>query len=239
VTNVRGAGDYGFDAPYLIFIPAAVVVGNAVQAIWMRSLWPFVGTWIVLFCMVSGLYTSRQGKFVVWSAIADGLSLRGSERVLDLGCGRGAVLLIFARRLTTGRAVGVDIWRTRDQSGNAIDATRHNAEADGVADRVELHTADMSALPFERDSFDLVVSNIAIHNISDASHRARVIEEAVRVLRPGGRLLIADLRHIGRYSDQLASLGMINVVRRNLGWRMWWGGPWAPTRLVSAEKPTR
>jgi ubiquinone/menaquinone biosynthesis C-methylase UbiE len=149
------------------------------------------------------------------------------------------VLLIFARRLTTGRAVGVDIWRTRDQSGNAIDATRHNAEADGVADRVELHTADMSALPFERDSFDLVVSNIAIHNISDASRREQVVEEAVRVLRPGGRLLIADLRHIGRYSDQLSSLGMINVARRNLGWRMWWGGPWAPTRLVSAEKPTR
>lgn len=237
--TVRGAGSYGFDAPYLIFIPAAVVVGNTVQAIWMRSLWPFVGTWIVLLCMVSGLYTSRRGKFVVWSALADGLALRGNERVLDLGCGRGAVLLIFARRLTSGRAVGVDIWRTQDQSGNAIEATRLNAAADGVADRVELHTADMSELPFERDSFDIIVSNIAIHNISDASRRQRVVDEAVRVLRPGGRLLIADLRHIGRYADRLAALGMINVTRRNLGWRMWWGGPWAPTRLVSAEKPTR
>ena len=237
--TVRGAGSYGFDAPYLIFIPAAVVVGNAVQAIWLRSLWPFVGTWIVLLCMVSGLYTSRRGKFEVWSTLADGLTLRGNERVLDLGCGRGAVLLIFARRLAAGRAVGVDIWRTQDQSGNAIEATRQNAEADGVADRVELHTADMSELPFERDSFDIVVSNIAIHNIGDASRRERVIEEAVRVLRPGGRLLIADLRHIGRYADRLASLGMINITRRNLGWRMWWGGPWAPTRLVSAEKPTR
>ncbi len=69
MTSVRGAGDFGFDAPYLIFIPAAVVAGNAAQAIWMRSLWPFVGT-IVLLCMVSGLYTSRRGKFVVWSAIA-------------------------------------------------------------------------------------------------------------------------------------------------------------------------
>jgi len=159
VTSVRGAGDYGFGAPYLIFIPAAVVAGNAAQAIWMRSLWPFVGTWIVLLCMVSGLYTSRRGKFVVWPAIVDGLSLRGDERVLDLGCGRGAVLLIFARRLRTGCAVGVDIWRMRDQSGNAIDATRRNAEADGVVDRIELHTADMSELPFERDSFDLVVEH--------------------------------------------------------------------------------
>ena len=62
MTSVRGAGDYGFDAPYLIFIPAAVVAGNAAQAIWMRSLWPFVGTWIALLCMVSGLYTSRRGR---------------------------------------------------------------------------------------------------------------------------------------------------------------------------------
>jgi ubiquinone/menaquinone biosynthesis C-methylase UbiE len=220
-------------------VPAAVVAGNVVMAAWARSPWPLIGTWIVLLCMLSGLYTSRRGKFVVWSEIVDGLTLRGHERVLDLGCGRGAVLLIVARRLTSGRAVGVDVWRTWDQSGNTIDAARRNAEADGVADRVELHTADMSELPFDRDSFDVVVSNIAIHNMSDASRRDRAIEEAVRVLRPGGRLLIADLRHVRRYANQLCSLGMTNVCRRGLGWRMWWGGPWAPTRLVTAEKPPR
>ena len=126
------------------------------------------------------------------STIIDGLALRGSERVLDLGCGRGAVLLQVARRLTSGRAVGVDLWRTRDQSGNSIDATRRNAAADNVGDRVELHTADMSDLPFDRDSFDVVVSNVAIHNINEPARRERAIDEAVRVLRPGGRVLIAD-----------------------------------------------
>ena len=108
-----------------------------------------------------------------------------------------------------------------------------------LAIRVELHTADISDLPFDRDSFDVVVSNVAIHNINEPARRERAIDEAVRVLRPGGRVLIADLRHGRRYANRLAALGMTNVERRSLGWRMWWGGPWAPTRLVSAEKPFR
>jgi arsenite methyltransferase len=37
--------------------------------------------------------------------------------------------------------------------------------------------------------------------------------------------------------ERLAALGMLDVERRRLGWRMWWGGPWAPTRLVTATKP--
>jgi hypothetical protein len=69
-------------------------------------------------------------------------------RAADLGCGRGAVLIEAARRLPTGRAVGADLWSGKDQSGNSPDATLANAAAAGVADRVEVHTADMTALPF-------------------------------------------------------------------------------------------
>jgi ubiquinone/menaquinone biosynthesis C-methylase UbiE len=194
---------------------------------------------VVLACAACGLHTSRRGKFVVWAELLDQLKLRGDERILDLGCGRGAVLLLAAQHLTTGRAVGVDLWRRGDQSGNAAEATRRNALAEGVADRVELHTADMTALPFEADSFDVVVSNVAIHNIKGQASREKAIEEAVRVLRPGGRLMIADIWASNLYRTHLAKLGTIDIARRALGWRMWWSGPWLPTRLVTATKLER
>src|SRR5262249_60077292 len=126
-------------------------------------------------------------------------------------------------------------WGT--DGGSAAAPRRRNAAAEGVSDRVELHTADMRSLPFESDSFDLVVSNIAIHNVKGRLGREKAIEEGVRVLRPGGRLMIADFWATGLYRIYLAKLGMADVTRRNLGWRMWWSGPWLPTHLVSANKP--
>jgi ubiquinone/menaquinone biosynthesis C-methylase UbiE len=200
--------------------------------------WPLLAAGFVTACVGCGLYTSLRGKFAVWSELLDGLTLRGDEDVLDLGCGRGAVILAIAGRLTTGSSVGVDLWRKRDQSGNAMEASRRNAIAEGVAERVKLYTADMTALPFEDHSFDLVLSSVAVHNVKRKACRDLAIAEAVRVLRPGGRLLIADILATGQYLKRLEQLGMTEIAHRGLGWRMWWTGPWLPTRLVTATKPT-
>jgi arsenite methyltransferase len=120
-----------------------------------------------------------------WRELIDGLRLLGDERILDLGCGRGAVLLSASRRLTTGHAVGVDIWSRTDQSGNSPRTATENSQIEGVQDRVALTTADMTALPFPAATFDVVVSNVAIHNIRGLGRRLIAVDEAVRVLRPG------------------------------------------------------
>src|SRR4029079_11193039 len=179
------------------------------------------------------LHFTRRGKFVVWAELLERLRLRGDERIVDLGCGRGAVLLMAAQHLTTGRAVGVDLWRRVDQSGNSADVTRRNAVAEGVADRVELHTGDLTALPFEDRSFDVVLSSLAIHNISGRAGREKAVGEAVRVLRPGGRLVIVDVRGLPQHQAALAKLGMTDVACRGLGWQ------YSPTRHLTAPKPER
>ena len=235
----RRHGSYGIDAPYAPVFMAVMTVVVLVMAIisgrWQR----FVPVTFMLVVLGLYLHNTLRGKFGVWADLLDQLHLRGDERILDLGCGRGAVLLMAAQHLTTGRAVGVDLWRSVDQSGNCLEATRRNAIAEGVADRVELHTGDMTALPFEDNSFDVVVSSLAVHNISGSAGREKAISEAVRVLRPGGRLMIADIRGTRRYEAQLAKIGMNDVARRRLGWRFWWAGPSAATRFVTATKPER
>lgn len=192
-------GRYGIDAPYApigMIAGAIVCVGLAVFA-HIPQFW--ASAVILLILAAVYLHTTLRGKFHVWRKLFDGKQLRGDERVLDLGCGRGAVLLMAAEYLPRGQAVGVDIWSNKDQSGNAMEVTHANAAAEGVADRVELHTADMRKLPFDNDSFDAIVSNVAIHNIGTREGRDQAIDEAWRVLRPGGWLRIADIAKSGQY----------------------------------------
>lgn len=245
----RRRGDYGFDgnfrvisAPWLAVIHAvlaAVLIAFTVRDIVVGAVVGALITGVLTLALVLfvGFYlqTTRIGKFRVWSRILGELRLRGDEQVLDLGCGRGALLLMVAELLPRGRAVGIDLWLA-DQTGNSADATRRNAELEGVADRVELRTGDITQLPFADNTFDLVVSSLAVHNISSAAGRRAAIDEAVRVLRPGGRLAIADPLATNQYSARLHELGLIDVQRRNLGWRMWWGGPFLATGLVTATK---
>src|SRR5262249_26126635 len=111
-----------------------------------------------------------------------------------------------------------------------------NASLEGVADRVVIETGDMRALPFPDAAFDLVVSSLAIHNISGGAERDKAIAEAWRVLKPDGRLVIADIRATAAYASALQRLGASDVMRRSLGWRFWYGNPFASTSLVTATK---
>jgi len=236
-------GDYGFDSPHipLGLVIAAVLAGYGTVILFARS-WPWPAGLSLAIAVVfvlsaaSFVWTTRRGKFIVWDELLDTLALRGDERLLDVGCGRGMVLILAAKRLPAGRAVGVDLWSTADQSGNREQATLRNAELEGVRDRIEVRTADMRQLPFPDQSFDVVTSSLAIHNIRDGQGREQALAEILRVLKAGGTAMIADILHAAAYRQFFSSQPGAKVECRRLGWRFWYGGPQIATTLVRVWK---
>ena len=104
--------------------------------------------------------------------------------VLDLGCGAGTDLLIAAQMTgPTGRVIGIDM------TSSMLSRARASAKEMGL-ENLELHESLIEALPLEDASVDVVISNGVIDLVPD---KDAVFDEIDRVLRPGGRLQIADV----------------------------------------------
>jgi len=157
------------------------------------------------------VWSSRVAKLRLRDQMLDSLALRGDERVLDVGCGRGLLAIGAAKRLKNGRVVGIDVWNPLDLSGNTPDAAKANAKIEGVAEKVRIENGDAQKLVYPDNHYDVVVSSLALHNIPEQNARAQSVREMLRVLKPGGKLAIFDIFRTGEYAEVLQAAGAKDV----------------------------
>jgi arsenite methyltransferase len=233
--------NYGVDAPGVVMTFVGLAFASVFAGIFIGSAsGPTKGAlfWVAAFLFAGTaafmVYSSKRGKPALWAITLDRLELAGDEVALDVGCGRGLVMIEVATRLPDGHVTGIDIWRGKDQSGNAHVTTDLNVEIAGVEDRVEVIDADMTDMPFEDESFDLVTASLAIHNLPLAEERRAALDEIVRVLRPGGRVVIIDIGRTNEFEEAFRAGGLADVTRSAPTMAIY-----PPARTVTATKPRR
>lgn len=239
--------DYGVDAPgvmrtffllgfacllFAAFAPRILHIGPA--SVETRSFfWP--AGFLIAEGLLFLLYV-KFGKFRHRDFMLGMHEWRGDERVLDVGCGRGLLLAGAAKQIAahkgTGHATGIDIWSNTDMAANSAAATERNLELEGISQVCTLVSKPAQEMPFDNAAFDLVVSNLCLHNIYDPSTRRQAIEQIARVLKPGGTAILSDYKLTGQYADQLRSMGFAVEKRRGS-----FITTFPPLTVVLARKP--
>ena len=200
-----GVGVYLFSFGVIVLIGAVgVVFGFAIH----KPIFALLGFGAVLYGIIStsGWYI---GRYVIPGSPVDfarkvisSLSLNGTEKVLDVGTGRGLFAIEVAKRLTSETVIGIDVWEPESTkrltfvhkwaqpTRNSKDRACLNAEIERVEGKVKFINMDASHLDFGENTFDLVICGYVISHLG--RHGKKALNEINRVLKPTGKLLIVD-----------------------------------------------
>jgi SAM-dependent methyltransferase len=234
--------DYGIDAPnvirnLLIACVVCLILALAVRSVTIGSVtlafYPGLLYSAVFFALpaVLMLVYSRAGKFRHRDSILSKVDWTGAETVLDVGTGRGLLLIGAAKRLTTGHATGIDIWNAEDLSGNGPEGLLKNIASEALGDRTTVKSEDARQMSFPDGSFDVVLSNVCLHNIYEQAGRVKACKEIARVMKPGGVAVISDYKLMREYEAQWIACGLV-VEMCPLDW----SGCFPPLRILVARK---
>jgi arsenite methyltransferase len=260
-TIERNKIDYGIDAPgirngmFVIAVFGGIILGvtNFAEINWLKNT-PIISVLFKLFGITIGLYGSFMGSYMTYCSRIGKLKTRDIllDKVgkyikwdeinmsLDVGCGKGLLLIGAAKRLSNGRSLGIDIWSANDQSNNSQSATIENAALAGVSDKIQIQTADARNLPYENDTIDLVMSHWVVHNIETETEQIKCLNEMYRVLKPGGAIILADIQNVSKYKQHIQKLGATKIEFDDGGFEakimsVLSGGTYVPQSLICVK----
>jgi SAM-dependent methyltransferase len=206
--------DYGnWVSRKLIYIPAAMVVVFLGPSFLSPHF--LIGTFLLLIPTGYFIYAYFQfspGGGNLQAKIRDlvfnQLVWDGDGRLLDIGCGNGAIAIEAAKRYPKARVVGIDSWSGQWEYSKA--SCEKNARIAGVTERISFEKGSTAKLPFTDESFDVVVSNFVFHEVQGVRDKGALIKEALRVLKKGGLFVFQDpflwKRVYGEPEDLLARI---------------------------------
>jgi len=130
-----------------------------------------------------------QGK--IRALVLAHLDWDGNGQALDIGCGNAALAIALARKYPKAAVTGIDFWGSSwEYSQNVCEK---NAKLEEVGERTTFRKASASKIPFSDETFDIAVSNLTFHEVSDSRDKRDVLKEAFRVVKKGGKFAFQDL----------------------------------------------
>jgi len=206
--------DYGnWVSVRLLIVPAVLSLLLGGAAFFLPALGIVAG--LFFFCFVYFAYArhafSPKGRDIQSKILDLALSYipswDGEGKVLDIGCGSGALAIQIAKRYPHAQVIGIDSWGAAWESSQRL--CEENARHEGVSERVSFERADAASLPFDDESFDLVTSNLVFHEVRRVRDKTKLIREALRVVVNGKGFVFQDLflwRRVYGVTDDLLEL---------------------------------
>ncbi len=183
-------------APFL----AAGALKTTLTILFLLAALIFCGLTVWSFMMYRAFDYSgkRQMSRQIIEGIASYVTLPAGKKILDVGCGSGALAIAAAKRNPSAEVVGIDRWG-REYASFSKNLCEQNARAEGVTN-ISFRQGDATHLDFPDETFDAVTSNYVYHNIPSGNRQA-ILLETLRTLKKGGIFALHDIFSASKYGD--------------------------------------
>jgi ubiquinone/menaquinone biosynthesis C-methylase UbiE len=192
--NLYTLGIFVLGAGILIFIPLGTLYQIAMAVLFVVALISFLFPLYayVMFSQNGGRLQEKVYDLIIQSL---GKDVKGS--ILDIGSGNGVLAIKLVRQHGKIEVTGIDYWGKDWEYSKSV--CEKNARAASVESRVHFQQGDAAKLDFASDAFDGAISNLTFHEVKSVINKRDVLQEALRVVKPGGVFAFVDYFHEAKY----------------------------------------